>query len=58
MRWGEGVRLGRVKDGGGGGAEQDQQGGVPKRMLNGDNGCFAVSSFLLLIGIEVGTFIE
>ena len=47
-----------AEDGGGGGAEQDQRGGVPKRMLNGDNGCFAVSSFLLLIGIEVGTFLE
>ena len=67
---GQGGDRGGAEDGqggggeGGGGAEDDQQsddeggGGVPKRMLNGANGCFAVSSFLFLIGIEVGTFTE
>ena len=58
-RGGGGAEDGQDGEQGGGGAEDGQDGGdggggdnVPKRMLNGDNGCFAVSSFLFLVGIE------
>ena len=48
------------QDGGGGDQHRDDVGGgggnVPKCMCNGDNGCFAASAFLLLIGIEVSMF--
>ena len=48
------------QDGGGGDRHRDDVGGgggnVPKCMCNGDNGCFAASAFLLLIGIEVSMF--
>ena len=53
----DGQDDGGTEDGQDGGGDEDGLdgggGGVPKRMCNGDNGCFAVSSFLFLIGIEV-----